>query len=447
VNCVVPVRVRLVGRPTDDDLLRLEDTVARLVTRQLRAAQLALQGGGAGPALRPPLVQAFAPGPQPVDPFNPFKKRIVEEAREAMRHPVIRPGSRAQQDDVFRLSEEDLWKIWDRQDIKSRMEKLAEQVEASRPGVARYTKARLLEDWWYRFRDSVRYILTIRDTEKDPVPVRQLPGKPPQYRFVPAQLRRSISLGLEEAKLMNVFQEEALVAEVDAVRARYRQEWLDRVEQAAQRLVELTENDAELLIAGEDRRKAEFVFGLPAGLESEVTWQQAPDQLEAGAAPVAASVVRFWKAVQQEVSPKHSNDKAENYGGHETHSPRFTTLSVGKYSFDVHPSVKKSQTGFYERGELIEYFKAVEEASQKTGIEWVAYYNDATVIRKFNDLVKKRRIVFSGGGGHGQYHHGPEPYILHVHINIMPKNLAALYLVGDRLIKARKIFESWWAHF
>jgi hypothetical protein len=52
VNCVVPVRVRLVGRPTDEDLLRLEDAVARLVTRQLLAGQRALResgpaGGGA----------------------------------------------------------------------------------------------------------------------------------------------------------------------------------------------------------------------------------------------------------------------------------------------------------------------------------------------------------------------------------------------------------------
>jgi hypothetical protein len=46
VNCVVPIRIRLVGRPTDQDLVRLEDTVARLVARQLLAAQRALHEGG-----------------------------------------------------------------------------------------------------------------------------------------------------------------------------------------------------------------------------------------------------------------------------------------------------------------------------------------------------------------------------------------------------------------
>jgi hypothetical protein len=48
MRCVVPIRIRLVGRPTDEDLVRLEAAVARLVTRQLQAAQRALQAGGPG---------------------------------------------------------------------------------------------------------------------------------------------------------------------------------------------------------------------------------------------------------------------------------------------------------------------------------------------------------------------------------------------------------------
>jgi hypothetical protein len=39
---------------------------------------------------------------------------------------------------------------------------------------------------------------------------------------------------------------------------------------------------------------------------------------------------------------------------------------------------------------------------------------------------------------------GPGSYILHAHINVMPKDLAAVYLTGERLIKATKIFTSWW---
>jgi hypothetical protein len=46
MHCVVPIRIRLVGRPTDDDLVRLEDAVARLVGRQLLTAQRSLQERG-----------------------------------------------------------------------------------------------------------------------------------------------------------------------------------------------------------------------------------------------------------------------------------------------------------------------------------------------------------------------------------------------------------------
>jgi hypothetical protein len=455
VNCVVPIRIRLVGRPTDQDLVRLEEVVARLVARQLLAAQRTLHGGGqvvppagggAGTATRPPLVQGFATGPQPVDPFDPFKKHLQAEAREAMRRtPPTIPGDLAQQWELFSVP---VMALWDRPDIQSRMVQLAEQVEASDPGNAKHTKTAMLDGWKERFRLSVQYILTERETERDPVPVRKLPGKAPEYRSVPAQMKFQIALGLEEAKLLKSSQGDTLVAEVEALRARYKQEWGERVEKAAQRFVVLAENEAELIISGEARRKPEFVLGLPQGLEKEVTWQQAPDQLEARAAPVAASVVSFWKAVQEEVGQKHKTDKAENYGAHEKWSPHFTDRSIGKYSFDVHPSVNiVPQTGFYNRAELIEYFKAVEKASQKTGIDWVAFYNDAAVIREFNDFVKKRRLAFSGGGGGGTYHHGPAPYILHIHVNIMPRDLAAVYLVGERLIKAREVFQSWWAAF
>ena len=49
VECQVPIRVRLVGEPTDEDLARLEDAVARAVGRQLAAAGRTLARAG-GPA-------------------------------------------------------------------------------------------------------------------------------------------------------------------------------------------------------------------------------------------------------------------------------------------------------------------------------------------------------------------------------------------------------------
>jgi hypothetical protein len=58
------------------------------------------------------------------------------------------------------------------------------------------------------------------------------------------------------------------------------------------------------------------------------------------------------------------------------------------------------------------------------------------------ESVGKGRIWFSGGGGEGTFHHGPVPYILHIHFNLMPTDLASNFLVGKLLVKAHSIFDD-----
>jgi hypothetical protein len=66
-------------------------------------------------------------------------------------------------------------------------------------------------------------------------------------------------------------------------------------------------------------------------------------------------------------------------------------------------------------------------------------------VKQFNDSVRKGRIGFSGGGGGGTYHHGPQPYILHLHMNIMPGALKTEFLVGAALKKAEQAFQAYLA--
>jgi hypothetical protein len=54
-------------------------------------------------------------------------------------------------------------------------------------------------------------------------------------------------------------------------------------------------------------------------------------------------------------------------------------------------------------------------------------------------------VAFSGGGGHGQYHHGPAPFILHIHVNIMPKDLEAKYQVGKKLADLIQLMDRYLA--
>jgi hypothetical protein len=408
----------------------------RLLAHEL--AHVVQQSSGAGQAFRSPLIQRVLAVAQPPDPFNTFTPVLKEAERENRKHPpqpaplvpeATVPGDVAQQYRLFRVSG---WELLERSDVGSRIDELAGKVEAhgrgGRSGVTR-------NDLRVAFAESIEYILTIRETTGDVDPITKAQST------VTAQELLLRQLGREEAALVKSFQGSDLVAQVVALRARYMQRWTETVEIAVRRFLVLADNKvADALL--DNRPELPFVFGLPAGLEKTVTAQDAPGQLQHGATPVAASVVRFWKAVQKKSG---SNVVAENYGDHETHNPHFPAASVGHYSFDIHPDVNKDpDTGFYEHGKIVAFFKAVEDASQEKGmgIEWNAYYNDASVIKEVNSYANKQRVVLSGGGGRGAYHHGPEPYILHVHFNIMPIALAAAYLVGDRLVRARQIFKE-----
>jgi hypothetical protein len=71
IGCVVPIRVRLVGRPAEADLARLEDAVARLVTSRIDLAAR-LRSGTGGPA--PVRGSAAMPGPER-DRYEPGQDR------------------------------------------------------------------------------------------------------------------------------------------------------------------------------------------------------------------------------------------------------------------------------------------------------------------------------------------------------------------------------------
>jgi Domain of unknown function (DUF4157) len=393
---------------------------------------------------RPVLVQRLPVPPKSDDPFDPFKKVLEEEERAARRRtpppppPVpVTPGDPAEQ---FRLFDVSGTELWERPDVKSTMESLAEQVEAheakARPGKVTHTKIAMLNYWDERFTLSVEYILAKRDTTPDPTLAK--------HPSVPAQKATLHELQREEAKLAASFTGEALIAQVTTLRATFRNKWEGKVDHAVKRFLQLAQSEAEF-IAGEEHFPPPFVIGLPAGLEKMVTPAQAPGQVEKTSKPVTESVVHLMKKVQE-----LSGDAAvaENYGGHAKANPHVSDSSIGEYSFDVHPKKPhfNPDTGFYDRDEVIKYFEAVERASQDLKIEWLAYYNDIEVIKRFNKAVGKGRIGFSGGGGHGTYHHGPEPYILHIHFNIMPKDLAdKFFTTRDLLDRAHKIFEAFLA--
>jgi hypothetical protein len=173
------------------------------------------------------------------------------------------------------------------------------------------------------------------------------------------------------------------------------------------------------------------VLGLPAVLEPTRTPASAPKQLEDDGAPVAQSVVRFMTALQKE---SKNPAVAGNYKGHELANPHVAAATAGHYSFDIGPTITVDPgTGFYKHAPVVAYFMAMERAPKKANVEWMAFYNDTAVVKEVNDALGVGHVAFSGGGRHGQFHHGPAPFILHIHVNIMPKDLEAKYRVGKNV--------------
>jgi hypothetical protein len=419
-----------------DDLKRAVPPVKRPLQRKVSAGQaLNVRDADMIDALRHGVdrgVQRFAPSASP----NPDPNaRMIEEDRKKLvdaAHnqpppppPVTIPGDHGQQD---RLIDVDPSELWSRADVQARVTKLAQDTEAREAalhpdGKITHTAAAMMDYWRVRFAESVEYILTIRP--RGSVPARD------GFRHQLAQ---------EEAKIVAAGAplDQQIVA-VEAARAKIKQKWDAEVERAVTGYLIEAESES-LLVTRDHAPKPAVVLGLPLGLEPERTAESARAQIETGSAPVAESVVEFMVAVQ--AAAKDNSVKASNYANHEQANPHFENDSIGKYSFDVDLPFKHNSDGFYDRQETIKFFRDLESLAVDLKIEWFALYNDARVIIEVNDHLPHARVGFSGGGNHGQFHHGPDPYILHVHFNIMPTKLRDQYLVGKQMKDVVAKFEA-----
>jgi len=353
----------------------------------------------------------LAPVQEPPDPFQKLIKDLLRQP------PPTRPGSWSQIEDT--IPEVKPMDLFDQPAIQTRMRDIAEAAEGrekAKPGAKVAHSANVLMDYWKeRFVNSVNYILYRRAGGK---------RRPRLDRLYDAEWK------LVEANPAD------LVAQVEALRHNAQSDWLAEVQRAADQFVTLAANEA-LFVTVHQAATSVKVFGLPESIEGTVKASDNPDVLQKGSARVAPSVAKFMRQVQKEAK---IDVVAENYTGHELANPWLggDPKNVGKYSFDVHlekfikvtrgTSTDPSAEGFYERQRIIDFFLAVDRAAHATNMEWVAFYNDFEVEKEVNEKLGKLRIGFSGGGGSGQFgkgsfHHGPEPYVLHVHFNIMPVDL------------------------
>jgi len=506
IECHIPITVRVIGIPDDDQLAAAGHALARAVAARLAEAdrlfadryafggpgpssvseppgptgttvsrgvefslvaarepagagtapQAGLSAGpapqaalSAGPApqvalLAGPAPQAALPGgsaPQAGLPGGPggVGNGLDDALREARRNPPASPpvlpvaGRHVQQLETVDVSVAELWRLPRVQDAVRRLaDHMANWELGRRKPNPKHDAEHWLGFWQKKFTDSVRHIIFYRPYRRNGVAANSM-QEWHLNRLMAAEkallAKNPPPTGHPDAYGADADWAAGLRDEVERLRRTAQEDWLRDVDRAVDRYLVLAENESKFLTVRQKARPV-LVKGLPT-VEPTVLPADAPDVLESGSPGSALTVVRLMRELHRVWAPgRTAHLRAENYGGHEFGNPRFGPDEwLGKFSFDLHLDgiAAVDSNGFYEHDATVAFFLALETAAKNLNIGWVAWYNDFSVAKEVNEAVGEFRIGFSGGGGPpnpppekaGSYHHGPAPYILHIHINVI----------------------------
>lgn len=428
----------------EHEILGLQGTIGnRAVGRRLH---LDARGGEMQEERSAALAHGLDPdaqGSKAADPFEETLRRTVYEPQPQGPESTV-PGDLTQQARAIpRVDPADLWPL---PRIQERLLAIAAETEARERAAAKpgaevpHSVANLMPYWQQPFIDSVDYILHRRDGDRRAKLLKEMRAEEERLVASLPAIRPGSSASPDSAE--QLFREKQrnaeLVARVEALRQSYGQRWRQTVDHTADRFVILAHN--QMLFATVKQKAAPVrIYGLPESAEPGlVTQAERPDILVKDSTPVAKSVIDFMEGVQ--ATPEFKKVKAGNYKDHEKHSPYIGDAdSVGKYSFDIHLPVKINEEGFYDRAQVIAFFDAVNKAAKDKGISWIALYNDFEVAKTVNEKLGQIRVGFSGArdagpGQEGSIHHGPAPYLLHIHFNIMPNALAGQLKAANPLL-------------
>jgi hypothetical protein len=153
-----------------------------------------------------------------------------------------------------------------------------------------------------------------------------------------------------------------------------------------------------------------------------------PASLKGGAAdekmpPVAPEVAIFLTELERVLaaaSPPQTY-KAENYPGHGGGS------WAGKgFSLDLYLPARKDSRGFWDRSAAISFLLNLNTTANSLGARWRVLYNDFSVAQAVNTATGSRNVEFMGDSSGNLNWHGPDPLILHFHLDLeIPKGVKA----------------------
>jgi hypothetical protein len=135
-------------------------------------------------------------------------------------------------------------------------------------------------------------------------------------------------------------------------------------------------------------------------------------------APVAPLTLRFARTLRSRFGGKV---QISNYRGHGGGA----FLNRG-FSLDLFLEGRDDR-GFYPRQSSIALLRAIHASARGVGAEWRAIYNDFDVADAINRETSGNHVIFVGAAARGAGKrvtginwHGPDPLILHVHLDLAP---------------------------
>ncbi|MGH3693060.1 MAG: hypothetical protein ACRDRX_03505 [Pseudonocardiaceae bacterium] len=144
---------------------------------------------------------------------------------------------------------------------------------------------------------------------------------------------------------------------------------------------------------------------------------------KAAYAPVAPEVAVFLteleRALAAETPPQTYS--VENRSGHGA-----GPWAGRGFSLDMYIPARKDNRGFWDRSSATKFLLKLDKAATSLGARWRVLYNDFSVAQEVNKSTGSRNVEFMGASSGNLNWHGPDPLILHFHLDLeIPKGAKA----------------------